>query len=441
MPGGLSDCLTSSPLDAASRYLDGLPDGVTVAVAVSGGSDSLGLLACLNDIASAHGQRVRLVALTVDHALRSGSAGEAAAVERFCHTLSIPHRTLVWQGEKPRTGLSAAARLARYRLLAEGARAFRAGCLVTAHTLNDQLETVEMRRRRREADNRGLAGIAPAALFFGAMPVHRPFLSVRRAAIRSFLGERGIEWVDDPSNSNPLFERARVRQSAQFVLGADEISVAARERLALSQAAADYVAAHVRMPMPMLFALDRAEAEEEITRLAIATLIAVAGGQEQLPGREQLDRLLADLRADGPRVAVSLGRTVVERRRQTIHIGRDLRNLTSETVSADGDAIWDGRFRIAGKGSQAALMGSAAVASAAGNVPPGIAQRALSALPDLAVLGLEGSGVRAVPYLAPFETVLSCFDLPLADAVCALTGRPVFPCFVSGGLETLPIRR
>ncbi len=102
MPGGLSGFATFSPSQAATRYLDGLPDGVTVAVALSGGGDSVGLLSALYESACVRSGRVRLAALTVDHGLRPGSAGEAAAMADFCRTLSIPHLTLSWQGDKPK---------------------------------------------------------------------------------------------------------------------------------------------------------------------------------------------------------------------------------------------------------------------------------------------------------------------------------------------------
>ncbi len=178
----------------------------------------------------------------------------------------------------------------RYRLLAEGVQRLRADCLVTAHTLDDQLETVEMRRRRSDASPRGLAGIAPAALFFGLLAVHRPFLRVRRHDIRNHLSERDIRWFDDPSNDDPRYERVRVRQAAEFVLSADDIAAAADRRAALAAEAAAYIEAHSRMPLPFLFELDVPQ-DGDAGNLVLATLIAVAGGQSHLPGQQQLERL------------------------------------------------------------------------------------------------------------------------------------------------------
>ena len=436
MPGGLIEFTAFSPSEAATRYLAGLPDGATVAVALSGGGDSVGLLSALYEAACARNGRVRLAALTVDHGLRSGSADEAAAMAELCHGLSIPHLVLSWQGDKPKTGLSEAAREARYRLLAEGVARLHADCLVTAHTLDDQLETVEMRRRRSDRSPRGLAGIAPAALFFGWLPVHRPFLRVLRADIRNHLSERRIGWFDDPSNDDPRYERVRVRQAKEFALGPDAIAAAAERRGALATAAAAYLEAHARMPLPLLFELD-ARQEDEAANLALATLIAVAGGQPHLPGQEQLERLRSALKSPG--AVVSLGRTVVERRKDKLYIGRDQRNLPVLEIAPGESIAWDGRFRIANETQAVITIAPSVHQEPPEGVPSRIARRALATLPICAEPGRARDDVTVLPLLAPFETVLLSFDGALADALCRLSGRPLFPCFLGRGVETQSI--
>lgn len=150
-------------------------------LAVSGGSDSVGLLMTFADHVKALPDRdVDLVVATIDHALRPASAQEALDVGLLCAELGIPHVIRRWEGDKPKSGISAAAREARYRLLMEIADTVGADAIVTGHTADDQAETIAMRASRNASpDNRGLSGMAEAVLVDGRRWLLRPFLSRR----------------------------------------------------------------------------------------------------------------------------------------------------------------------------------------------------------------------------------------------------------------------
>ena len=128
-------------------------------LAVSGGPDSTALMVLAARWRKALKGKPALLAVTVDHGLRAAAKREAAAVGRLARKLGIAHRTLRWTGVKPKSGLQEAARAARYRLLADAARKAKAAHILTAHTRDDQAETVLIRMSRGS----GLSGLAAMA--------------------------------------------------------------------------------------------------------------------------------------------------------------------------------------------------------------------------------------------------------------------------------------
>ena len=180
-----------------------------IILAVSGGPDSVALmwLAARWRKALSHGPH--LVAVTVDHGLRAESAREARDVKQLAKTLDLPHRTVRWAGAKPKTGLPAAARDARYRLLAKAARTNGAAHVLTAHTRDDQAETLLM-RMARGSGLAGLAAMARQSQRDGVVLV-RPLLDISKARLVATLKRAKIDFADDPTNSDTGFTRPRFR--------------------------------------------------------------------------------------------------------------------------------------------------------------------------------------------------------------------------------------
>ncbi len=178
-------------------------------LAISGGPDSVALmwLAARWRRALIHGPR--LVAVTVDHGLRAESAREARQVKRLARSLDLPHHILRWTGAKPKTGLPAAARSARYRLLAKAARDHGATHILTAHTRDDQAETLLMRMLRGS----GIAGLAAMARQTSrdGVVLARPFLNVSKGQLIATLAKAKVEFADDPTNRDTHFTRPRLR--------------------------------------------------------------------------------------------------------------------------------------------------------------------------------------------------------------------------------------
>ena len=200
--------------DEASALFKGLDGSRGLVVAVSGGPDSTALLVLAARWAKRLKRAPKLIAVTIDHGLRAEAAGEAAAVKRLARRLGVPHRTLRWRGRKPKSGLQEAARIARYRLLAQAA--LRAGFahILTAHTLDDQAETV-LFRLARGSGMIGLAGMAHASPLptggDGELFLMRPLLLISKARLIATLKAAHIAYCDDPTNRDPRFARTRLR--------------------------------------------------------------------------------------------------------------------------------------------------------------------------------------------------------------------------------------
>jgi tRNA(Ile)-lysidine synthase len=178
-------------------------------LAVSGGPDSIALMWLLARWRRTLSRGPRLLAVTVDHGLRAESAREARDVRRLAGALGVSHRTVRWTGVKPKSGVPAAARAARYRLLAAVARQSGASHILTAHTRDDQAETLLMRLVRGSGIG-GLAAMARESEREGVL-IARPFLDISKSQLIATLEKARIGFADDPTNRDPRFTRPRIR--------------------------------------------------------------------------------------------------------------------------------------------------------------------------------------------------------------------------------------
>lgn len=207
------------------RDLEALePGSVRLALAVSGGADSVAMLLLAH--AALPG---RVIAATVDHGLRAAAADEAAMVARLCATLDVPHATLMVEAPIAGASVQAQAREARYAKLLHWAHDAGAGALATAHHADDQAETFLM-RAARGSGTPGLAGIRArrvATWFDREMAIVRPLLGWRRAELRAIVEAAGAPFVDDPSNADPAYDRTRFRDLIARNAELDVVALAA----------------------------------------------------------------------------------------------------------------------------------------------------------------------------------------------------------------------
>jgi tRNA(Ile)-lysidine synthase len=201
----------------ANALFSDLESSPGLLLAVSGGPDSTALLFLAARWAKSLKQEPKLVAATVDHGLRKESKREAADVAKLAKKLGVPHRILSWTGKKPKSGIQQNARKARYALLMEVARKAGAAHILTAHTLDDQAETVLMRMTRGSGIG-GLAGMARRSRLDGHVLV-RPFLDIPKARLVATLKAAKISYAEDPSNIDPKYTRARLRPLMASLVG------------------------------------------------------------------------------------------------------------------------------------------------------------------------------------------------------------------------------
>lgn len=423
-------------------------------VAISGGSDSTGLLTALCEAAGDPQESgITILAATIDHQLRSGSADEALSVNLLCEQFSVEHRIRAWTEEKPSSGIASAARTARYRLLSEIAEELGATAIVTGHTLDDQIETITMRQARdpekrashasAEARNSvetrgGDAGMSSAVLLNGRIWLFRPFLKTRRNAIRDFLLRRGMSWIDDPSNIDERSERVRVRLALAGLtdVKADAwrtaVDLAQGRRRMLSEAAAEVLSQHLTVRQTSAARLDHAalSASHDVLFYAIANLIAVLGGREHVPASEPFDRIMSRyLRRESFRE--TLGRVLLYNCEDAVYLARESRDLPERSISMWQRAVWDDRYEVVSHIPDACQVvpGFGEVAeNAFPGIPKLIARAAWRALPNVIVpQGFADGHVQIMPVLAPFRHFLSNFDLKLANSLAQLMGLSPFP--------------
>jgi tRNA(Ile)-lysidine synthase len=198
-----------------SALFDPFADSKKTLLAVSGGPDSTALLVLAAKWRGKRGQGPELIAATIDHRLRTASKNEAKAVAKLAARLGIPHHILEWKGKKPVTGVQEAAREARFAMFAKLAKEIGADTMMTAHTRDDQAETV-LHRMGRGSGLAGLAGIRRRHVRDG-VTLARPFLDLPKARLVATLKKLRIPFATDPTNKDTKYLRARLRKLAPLL--------------------------------------------------------------------------------------------------------------------------------------------------------------------------------------------------------------------------------
>ena len=402
MRGGLSaaaDTIVVPP--AFERWLNG-PGAAPVAVALSGGGDSLALL----HLAAVWARRAgrRLVALTVDHGLNPASADWSRFAAERARRLGVAHRTLAWTGAKPAAGLPAAARAARQALLAEAARTEGAAVILMGHTGDDLMEADAMRQAGATAPSPRVWSPSPAWPEGRGVFLLRPLLAHRRAELRGLLRSLGETWIDDPANDDPRFARTLARRRLAAGEGAPPAPAEALDGWTGLASIHAGIAGELKAPRRRL-------AEPgDASRRALGALALCAAGTTRAPAAAAVARIAARLSADED-FAVSLAGARIEASGEAVHFCREAGERVRRRVEPAplplGQSVFDGRFLIdcAAPGRRIAFL-----AGHAARLPPE-QRRRLSAIPA----GARG----ALPAAISPDGAVTCPPLAGSGAIAA----------------------
>ena len=328
---------------AAMARLGPLP--ARLAVAVSGGSDSMALVLLADDWAKARGGSV--VALTVDHGLRPESAAEAMQVGRWLKGRHIDHHILTWHGPKPTSAIQDRARVTRYELMGRWCHGQSIPVLAVGHQLEDQAETLLLRLRQGS----GLDGLAAMASRRSTpwVDVIRPVLGLSRERLVTALRQFGQDFIADPSNDNPRFERVRLRRmmadlslSAPLLADLAQVMGQARHSMeALVDRAESLLVSHHCLGFAVSDGAGLAQLPREVGLRLLSRLVRRIGGAVYPPKSDRIERLLLSLSGTlaGCRLSPKADGILV--------LCRENRHMEPPKILNAGEAIiWDRRFKI-----------------------------------------------------------------------------------------------
>lgn len=374
-------------------------------VAFSGGGDSLALLLMAKTWADGAGRK--LIAATVDHGLQPAGADWGRWCAARAAALGVEHRTLLWTGDKPASGLPAAARWARHGLLADLARREGAGVILLAHTADDALEAECMRQAGASTPTARAWAPSPVWPQGREIFLFRPLLDWRRAVLRAWLTQRGETWIEDPANQDPRFARARARAAlaSEAGKGTSILEDGAEEAVFTAPFSAGPAGV---LTFPRRGFASVSNCDSRAARRLAAALLSTSGGPRP-PRREAVLRLLQRLAEPGM-VSAALAGARLDADDDRIVICRNAGEYRrsgppAESLPQGAETVWDGRFELGAARPGLRVQPLAGLAARL----PAAQRRALSALPAAARPGLpaviDAEGCVTCPILAEEASV------------------------------------
>mgnify|MGYP000067749936 CR=1 FL=1 len=360
---GEKETLNPLSTDEFENLMDALDIGAvkSIAVAVSGGADSMALTLLLKQYC--HHHNIRLIALTVDHGLRKTSDKEAQQVRSWLTAQSVEQHILTWIGHKPDANIHDEARAARYRLMGQWCVDNDIQHLFLGHHKQDQAETFLLRLFRGSGID-GLSAMQkvaefPTAKTTGKFPkLIRPLLEQDKERLKDYLRHINQDWIEDPSNENKKFTRVQIRNllknSEIEGLNMDRLSATAtrmqRVRSLLedqtNSASMDYVC-YSNFGFARLDRNFHNNLHEEISLRLLSDILKTISGGEYPPRHQKLMALLDNLKRSDFCGQTLSGVIIFKTQNGQIIFSRELRQIPHEvTIPPGKQYLWDNRFLL-----------------------------------------------------------------------------------------------
>jgi len=336
-------------VEDVARFIDErklLAADAVIVAGVSGGADSVAMLAVLRELAGREGRRWRITVAHLDHGLRPESAEDAAFVRQLAERWDLPcvidRRDTLSEAERGGCGIEEAARELRYAFLADAARSLGAGYVAVGHNRDDNVETV-LHRIVRGTHLRGLGGIAERReLGCSGVVVVRPLLACTRESVERFCRSRELAWRDDRTNAETSFRRNFIRHELlpllreRLNLRSDEallrLAEGARETEAFLARCAEQALRQAGLQVqPGRAVLDASVLADEplvLSACALREAMASAGVPMKAVGRERIRQVAELLQAPSGAVALPEG-FVARREGARLVITREVQNTPS----------------------------------------------------------------------------------------------------------------
>jgi tRNA(Ile)-lysidine synthase len=322
-----------------------------MALAVSGGRDSLALMFLINKWLKNNKFKKDIVVLTVNHQLREESNAECAEVSLIAEGYGFHHKILIWHHGNIKTSIQEKARNARYELMINYLKETRIDTLITGHTLDDNIETFLM-RLAKGSGLEGLKSIQTSRNLDG-INLFRPLLKVTRDQTTKILVSQNIGWIDDPTNNDEKYERIKIRNNISTL---EKLNIS-KEKLQLTLnrlGRAHEVISNVTDKalrevlhfdnlgyVSLDYDILRAYPHEIIIKVFEKALIYVNGKRVSL---QSLERVCSEVIQT--RKPKTINGCVIYTKKNMIHITRENRDIECFNLKVGDYHFWDNRFKI-----------------------------------------------------------------------------------------------